>query len=171
MQLIATKSPASTGTTQIVFNNLPQDGDDLVIIFNGHNDGTYNAVTWSYTINGDTNDYINRYMYGEYSGSFQRASNAQSPIRITAGNAGEQMGGNSFASYTSYLGNYSKVGKKPAMTWGGFSFNPVLTISTVGLYAHRWGGDSSPAVTSLTFNIEAGSWSPRTTISIYKLRR
>lgn len=166
--LIKSETVGSGGIASIVFSNIPQTFDDLIL----HISSRYNSTnqTQSLYYNSDTtNSNYNRGQYGlEWTGSSTGSIYSYSIADIGGGGFVNLSSYSSlvFASTKIYIGNYSST----TLTKTNIVYAQTENQGTAGFgtfISNRW--NSTAAITSITLT-SGGTFSQYSTASLYGIK-
>jgi hypothetical protein len=161
MKLIETKT-LGTAAASIEFTSIPQDFDDLALLFSGRSTGSVTMTGWKVTINGSS------------SISFTHLLGTGSAATVSAGTDG-YMGNlpgnlatsNTFGNVQLYFPNYR------ASTNKSFSLDNVAennaTLANQFIGAGLW--SSTAAITSLAAYVTSNNIAIGSTISLYGITK
>ena len=169
MELVQTITVGAGGATQLLFNSIPQDSTDLLLLVSARRDSDsgYASVA-SLRFNGSTSDYTSRYLFGNGSSA---ASSSSSTNQLLLGEGtipNETFTPDTIGSLAIYIPNYTSSSNKTV------SCDSVSEAYVSEMYqniiAGQWANTS--AITSINFFLQSGGTINQfSSASLYKITR
>jgi len=154
----------AAGASSVTFNNIPQTGyTDLKVVFSTRQNASGVGHTDLIQFNGISTGYSSRILEGAGSGS---------PTSFTGTNSvglndGAGATSNTFSNCEVYIPNYLSSNPK------SYSADSVLESNGTTAYQHLvaglWTYTGNPAITSITFSSDVGTYVQYSTFSLYAL--
>ena len=154
----------SGGSSAFVFNSVPQEYDDLLLVVSAR---TSQAIdSWSdigLRFNGDSANYTSRVLYGAGSGNSAGLGETSIFMRVSTANNAP----NTFASYRAYIPNYRSNSTKSVSIEGANETNATLAIQKIS--SSLW--NSTAAITTVSLVPQSGVLVQFSSASLYGIKR
>lgn len=163
MALIQTAKVGPGGTSEIIFNNIPQDATDLLVAYSLRSDPDSSAVV---DINGSSSNFTGIAQYGAvnpgspwWTGGYANTLAYSVPNSYTA---------NTFSSFETYIFDYSSATSYKRMVGHGGRgqlSGQGYVISTI----HTVWASTDPVTTLRFYTGNASVWMEHSQISLYRI--
>lgn len=165
MELIETIEVGAGGASALTFQNIPQDGTDLVCVISGRSDHGNIVSGIRVNFNSDTGaNYSGVELFGNGS-SASSGTGTTNYIQATFGATDSLATANTFGSQSVYISNYTASQNKSVSVDAVTENNATFSYQNIS----AWSWADTTAISSMQITLNLGNYVEGSTASLYKV--